>query len=92
MTNFTSATTVKALRKPRQCYWCPEPLLVGTLGVKIAGSWDGQFAVVYVHAECEQAWMSDPCNLDEEGCPYVHARGKTCAEAASEPDLRQAIP
>lgn len=74
-----SIRTVKALRKARRCVWCPEVLPAGSGGVCSVQVWDGQLQTMYLHVECNEAQLRDPCR-DDEGCQYAHDRGKTCAE------------
>lgn len=89
MSDFLCITTLKAVRKPRGCYWCETSIPQGAAAVKVTGVWDGDFGVLYLHPECNDAWHLDPCNLDGEACPYHHARGQTCSDASSEPPLRR---
>ena len=89
MTDFTNATSINAVRKPRRCYWCEDRIEQGTPAVRVVGVWEGNFSVIYLHPDCEEAWKRDPCNQNEEGCHYEHERGRTCAEAQSEPPVRQ---
>ena len=89
MSEFTSATPIKAVRKAHRCYWCPEPIPEATGAVRVVGVWDGNFSVFYVHPECDEAWQRDPCNDEDEGCIYRHVRGQTCAEVDEEPPMHQ---
>lgn len=89
MSDFICARPVTSLRKPRRCAWCEETIRADSPGICVVGVFDGHFAVFYAHPECEDAWKRDPCNEDGTGCIYEHARGQTCADAVSEPPVRQ---
>jgi len=87
-TDFYTTTPIARTRKSRHCYWCPEPIPIGTAAVRLVGRWEGTFGTLYVHLDCEEAWKRDPCNDDGEGCHYDHLRGMTCAEMPIDPPWR----
>jgi len=57
MGDFSSKTSVKAVRKPHECDQCGTSINVGEPAIYCRGLWDGYFYSTYQHPECEEAGM-----------------------------------
>ena len=86
--DFQHITTIHCPRTARRCWWCNDPLAPKKPCIKVAGCWEGDFSVIHLHEDCADAWTRDPCSADGEACRYEHERGKTCADAQTEPLAR----
>lgn len=52
---FYRETTIKAVRKPRQCLGCLRMIAVGETALNVAGHFDGDFWSGSFHHECRAA-------------------------------------
>lgn len=80
--------SVRHGKRVRECYWCDTSIITDDPYIAVIGIWDGRFSAVSLHEDCEEAWKSDPCNRDGDGCIYEHERGKRCDESREEPPVR----
>ena len=55
MSDFSSHTDIKAVRKRHRCAGCPGHVEVGEPAYRWTGSWDGQFGTAVYHVECRAA-------------------------------------
>lgn len=53
--SFYHEHVVKKTRKPSACYWCQEPIPVGSSKVAVASVWEGDFGASDFHPECKEA-------------------------------------
>ena len=71
MTWFSHEATVTA-RKPHWCEYCCCQIPVGTLHVKMAGKWGGDFCAGRGHSDCKELWdkMFDEYGDPNDGMPW----------------------
>ena len=87
MSDFTTRRRVRT-RTPHPCDWCPTEIAVSTMVFRVSQKVDTTFSRFYLHDECFDALQRDPCTGEDDGCIYLHDRGKTCDEMPCEPPLR----
>lgn len=79
-TDFHTASAVSRFRKPHGCVWCKDRIEAGDAGRRLSGKQEGVMFTFYIHPQCDDAWLRDPCNIAGEACEYPHRRGMTCHE------------
>lgn len=63
-------------KRPRSCWWCREPIVKGDRYVVINQKFDGEFQVLRLHEECNEAW--------HEGLTFFESGAIICSEGKQE--------
>lgn len=53
---FQTETKIGATRKPHRCDFCMGTIPKGSIAIKQAGKWDGDFYYAYGHRDCVEMW------------------------------------
>ena len=74
MSDFRSGRKIKAVRKAHRCAQCLQSIGIGDPASVEVASWNGDFQCVYMHPECDAAWMDYGNEYDQCGddWPWLH--------------------
>ena len=78
--DFFALTPITRTRALHGCLWCTDDIPLGSPCLRISGRCDGRMVQYYMHPDCKEALVRDPCSSESEECPYRHRQGMTCNE------------